>query len=75
MRHKQKNPGHRVTVTLAPGQRSELEELADRNDTTLAFMVRYALRVFLDQVRDRQISFDFHLSPPREGQRQPQDGE
>ena len=33
----------RLTVTLANGQREELEDIAKRNNATLAFVVRYAV--------------------------------
>ena len=39
----------RLTITLGPGQRAALEEIASRNDATLAFVVRYALRRFIEE--------------------------
>lgn len=41
--------GERLTVTLAPGQRALLEEIAQRNQTTLAWVVRFALTKFARQ--------------------------
>ena len=38
----------RLTVTLGPGQRAALEEIANRNNATVAFVVRYALRRFIE---------------------------
>ena len=37
----------RLTVTLATGQRRALEVIARHNNTTLAFVVRYALAEFV----------------------------
>ena len=53
----------RLTVTLAPGQKKKLQELAKQNGTTLAFIVRYALNEFLGRAQDRQLTFDFRLPP------------
>lgn len=39
----------RLTVSLAPGQREMLEEIAKQNDTTLAYVVRYALKKFAEE--------------------------
>ena len=39
----------RLTITLGSGQRAALEEIASRNDATLAFVVRYALRRFIEE--------------------------
>ena len=38
----------RLTVTLGKGQRAALEAIATQNGTTLAFVVRYALRKFIE---------------------------
>ena len=38
----------RLTITLGPGQREALEEIAIRNNAPLAFVVRYALRRFIE---------------------------
>ena len=44
----------RLTVTLGKGQRAALEAIATQNSTTLAFVVRYALRRFIEeQGKDR----------------------
>jgi hypothetical protein len=39
----------RLTVTLGNGQREALQKIADRNNTTLAFIVRYALDGFIEE--------------------------
>ena len=39
----------RLTVTLGKGQRAVLEAIATQNGTTLAFVVRYALRRFIEE--------------------------
>ena len=38
----------RLTVSLAPGQREALEAIADHNSAPLAFVVRYALKEFIE---------------------------
>ena len=45
----------RLTVSLAPGQRDALEFIASQNGTTLAYVVRYALREFLQRHTDGQL--------------------
>ncbi len=49
----------RLTVTLAPGQRSALEAIAEHNETTLAFVVRYALRRFIDEHGQGRLPLEF----------------
>lgn len=53
----------RVTVTLAPGQRAVLERIAERNETTLAFVVRYALKQFIQESESGQLKLEFPASP------------
>ena len=52
----------RLTITLGPGQREALEEIAGRNDATLAFVVRYALRRFIEESRQGRLSLEFPAS-------------
>jgi len=49
----------RLTISLAPGQRDDLERIADRNHTSLAFVVRYALTHLIRQYSERQLPLDF----------------
>jgi hypothetical protein len=49
----------RLTVSLGPGQRKILEDIAKLNDTTLAHVVRYALSHFIKENRDKQIPLRF----------------
>ena len=49
----------RLTVTLAPGQREALQIIADHNNTTLAFVVRYALTRFVREAQSRQLRLEF----------------
>ena len=60
MRRKQRAP-NRLTVSLRPGQRKALEDLAESNGTTLAYVVRYALSEFIEVHRDKQIPFRFSI--------------
>jgi precorrin-4 methylase len=39
----------RLTVTLASGQRQVLKSIAKANDTTLAFVVRHAIRKLVEE--------------------------
>ena len=48
----------RLTITLGQGQREALEAIADRNRTTLAFVVRYALDRFIDEQRQKQLRLE-----------------
>lgn len=49
----------RLTITLGPGQRAALEEIASRNDATLAFVVRYALRRFIEESGQGRLLLEF----------------
>jgi len=49
----------RVTVTLAQGQRAVLERIAEQNGTTLAFVVRYALKQFIQESESGQLKLEF----------------
>lgn len=46
----------RITISLAPGQREILEEIAEKNSATISFVVRYALNEFLDKYKGKQLS-------------------
>lgn len=39
----------RLTITLGLGQRETLEAVAQRNNTTLAYVVRFALDQFIEE--------------------------
>jgi len=54
---------NRVTVTLAPGQRAVLERIAEQNETTLAFVVRYALKQFIQESESGQLKLEFPIGP------------
>ncbi len=45
----------RITISLAPGQREFLEEIAQNNKATLPFVVRYALNEFFDKYKGIQL--------------------
>ena len=57
-RHRGAN-SDRLTVTLAPGQREALEVIAERNNTALAFVVRYALRRFIEDHGQGRLPLEF----------------
>ena len=52
----------RLTVTLGEGQRAALETIANQNGTTLAFVIRYALRKFIEEHGEDRLTLRF----PRE---------
>jgi len=45
----------RLTITLGQGQREALQAIAERNHTTLAFIVRHALDKFIEEHREKQM--------------------
>ena len=49
----------RLTVTLAPGQRDALQEIAGRNHATLAYVVRYAITEFIESHKNGQLPLAF----------------
>ena len=53
----------RLTISLAPGQRAQLEALAVRNNAKLAFVVRYALSEFMTKYQDGQLRLSFPGQP------------
>jgi predicted transcriptional regulator len=44
----------RLTITLGRGQREALEAIAQRNHTTLSFIVRHALARFVEEQKQKQ---------------------
>jgi hypothetical protein len=62
---RQASESDRVTVTLAPGQRAVLERIAEQNETTLAYVMRYALKRFIQESESGQLKLDFPISPAR----------
>lgn len=48
----------RLTITLGRGQREALQAIADRNNTKLAFIVRYALDRLIEEQRQKQLRLD-----------------
>jgi len=48
------NSADRLTVTLDAADRAELDRLAAETDRSLAWIVREALRQYLEKVRDSQ---------------------
>jgi hypothetical protein len=49
----------RLTVSLGPGQRKVLENIADLNGVKLAYVVRYALTYFINENREKQFTLRF----------------
>lgn len=56
----------RVTVTLAQGQRGVLDRIAEQNGTTLAFLVRYAVKQFIQESERGQLKLEFPVGPANE---------
>jgi hypothetical protein len=59
MREKSKLGVDRITVTLAKGQCDVLERIAKRNGTTLAFVVRYAVKQLVQSSDSGQLKLEF----------------
>ncbi len=49
----------RLTVTLGEGQRATLEAIANQNGTTLSFVVRYAIRKFIEGHLEERLELKF----------------
>lgn len=45
----------RITISLGPGQRKSLEEIAQSNNAPISFIVRYALNEFLNKYKGKQL--------------------
>ncbi len=56
----QKGLSDRITISLAPGQRATLEEIAENNSATISYVVRYALNEFLDKYKGKQLPLFFN---------------
>ena len=56
----------RLTVSLGPGQREALEAIAERNNATLAFVVRYAITEFVENEHGRRVRLSFPETPASE---------
>jgi len=50
-----KTPADRITISLAPGQRNFLEEIAQKNNAPISFVVRYALSEFFDKYKGKHL--------------------
>lgn len=53
----------RLTISLAPGQREALQEVADLNNVSLADVVRYAIARLVEDPNRRQLAFRFPEQP------------
>ena len=49
----------RLTISLGPGQRKTLEQIADLNRMKLAQVVRHALSQFISENKGKQIPLQF----------------
>ncbi len=49
----------RLTISLGPGQRRALKDIAAVNGTKLAYVVRYALSQFIESHADKQLPLRF----------------
>jgi len=57
-RRRSRSP-ERLTISLGAGQREALQAIADYNDATMAFVVRYALARFIADAENKQLKLDF----------------
>ena len=56
----------RLSVTLTAAQRRALQAIADKNHTSVAYVMRYALDQFIAENRDRQLRLSFPDVAPTE---------
>ncbi len=59
MTRKKRGSVDRLTISLAPGHREVLSSIAERNNSTLAFVVRYAINWFIREHKDSQLKLEF----------------
>jgi hypothetical protein len=55
----QKSLSQRLTISLGPNQRQQLEAIARSNHTSLAFVIRYGLERFIAETKDKQLRLKF----------------
>ena len=53
----------RITVTLGPGQHEALQAIGESLNTSLAFVVRFAVQEFLDRHQEQQVELPFPRLP------------
>ena len=58
---RQKSGQARLTISLGPGQREQLETIAHINHTSIAFVIRYALERFIAETKDKQLRLNFPI--------------
>jgi hypothetical protein len=49
----------RLTISLGKGQRELLQEIAEKNHTSLAYVLRYALEKFAAENKDARLPLEF----------------
>ena len=49
----------RLSVTLTAAQRKALQAIADRNHTSVTYVIRYALDGFIKDAKDKQLRLRF----------------
>jgi hypothetical protein len=64
-----KTPADRIMISLAPGQREFLEEIAQSNNAPIYFVVRYALNEFFDKDKGKQLNCRCLPTAPNRGTR------
>lgn len=57
--------GDRLTITLGPGQREQLEAIAERHGAGLAYIIRQALDGFIEDARSGQQQLPFTRKQPQ----------
>lgn len=56
---KKRRASDRLTISLGEGQRELLETIADKNQRSLAYILRYALEKFAVDNKDKQLPLEF----------------
>jgi hypothetical protein len=62
--HKRKEKKMRLSAPVTIGQKAVLEEIAQRNDVSVARVIQEAIKEFLDHYEDRQMPL-FEKPPPK----------
>ena len=56
---KKRRASDRLTISLGKGQRELLETIADKNQRSLAYILRFALEKFAADNKDKQLPLEF----------------
>jgi hypothetical protein len=69
MARRRSGSAQRVTVTLDPAQKEVLQQVADANRASVAFVVRWVIDKYIEDIRRGQLELHFPEPPAAEGGR------